>query len=47
MSIEVFLELIESKYNSKQITNAFNSLSVEDRIDILEVLSIEKKESIG
>ena len=46
MDIYEFIDLLESNNNSKRITNAFNSLNIEDRIDVLEMLSTEGKTAL-
>lgn len=43
MDIEKFLELLQDTKSSKEITNAYNELSVADRLEVLDYLSNVEK----
>lgn len=46
MTIEEFLDLLDTKYTTKELTNAYNQLKVGDRIEMLSYLSESEKSSL-
>lgn len=46
MTIEEFLDLLDTNCKAKELTKAYNSMTVEDRIELLSLLTEDKRNNL-